>query len=237
MNRINVIPGEYNVIREDEIFPDKFVEKTARKFGFDKDQLKKVLGDTVFDFDDDGHFFSHLPFGEECRITAVETLKRVRDVRREWAFISDEAKHAIQDVESHAELMAHLDAVIAILQDASKFNWSRGRGNPGKGRKTADVDLRIFYGAIDRLYHYWKHVKKQPMGHEIEGPYYRKSDGGRPHNRPKSLGIKFALKCLKKLDNRISVESCKTLIMKLKAREKKGTEGRLSPICGEVYKF
>jgi hypothetical protein len=221
VSSISPIPGEYTTLEREHFYAPDDIERIAKDYCLDLERFAQALDDVVASYDDAGHWHARYPLWLGAKEKAIPTLSKLKQIRRTWSRANQGIKQTIAaSFENYsAEVMlAQIDNLIAVMQELAETK-GRERGNPGTARKSAGVDLRIFVGCVEDLNHFWRKEKGQPLGHEVEYDHYRERDGKvETFAIPRSHGIKFLHACLSRLDDHITIESCRTLLRGVKRR-------------------
>jgi hypothetical protein len=225
MTRISTEPGEYAMWTLDDVYPPAVIQQLSLEYGLDPDRLAEVLEEVVIDFDDKAHFYYRLPIWHEAKAKALEVLPQLEAAEKLWARAPDRIKATIAEETfgeySSDRLVQDLTRMIGALREVAEVA-PRSRGNQGRSRKKGGVDLTPFKDLVRMLNALWLDEKGKPLGHEVEYDHYREHAGvTEKYAVPKSHGIKFLHACLGRLDDRVTVESCRTLVRAVKKRARR----------------
>lgn len=226
MRRISSEPGEYlNAQMElGFVYAPRTVARLAKVYGVDQAHLAKVLQEVVYEFDDTANYMYRDKIWHDAADKARSVLPHLEEAWRIWSRSPDRIRAVVEELTAYStkEFEAYLGTVITVLREIGK-ETSRGRGNNGASTSRYKVDpipdLRALHSPAKLLYEFWYQEKGECMGHQTKGPfhYYQEdSEEAEAITTPVSPGLGFMYRCLKYLDDRVTVENCVTRIRALK---------------------
>jgi hypothetical protein len=226
MRRVSSEPGEYlNAQMElDFVYAPRTIARLAKVYGLDQARLAKVLQEVVYEFDDNANYSYRMKIWDDAADKARSVLPHLEEAWRIWSRSPDRIRAVVEELTAYSteEFEAYLGTAITVLREIGK-EPSRGRGNNGASTSKTKVDpipdLRVLHATAKLLYEFWYAEKGECMGHQTKGPIYYYEDGSedaRAITLPVSAGLRFMHRCLKYLDDRVTVENCVTRIRALK---------------------
>jgi hypothetical protein len=202
------------------IYPDAVVAEIAEKYQLDAGRLAKALELVVFEYDDAGHWYTRHPHWIEAAALAKTCLSKLRALRRDWNYASEGAKQTIAaEFEAYSVdvMLAQIDNLVSIMDTLERYG-GRGRGNPGRARKSPGVNLKVLDGCTAILNTFWLAERGRPLGHYVVYRVDQVAKDNRTIAEPRSQGIKFLFDCFKHLDDQITVATCRSSLQKAKAK-------------------
>jgi hypothetical protein len=216
--------------REKNPFAEDFVQRLANDFHFDFAELNTALQWGYFRY----HEVRELVKSVGNRNLHASRLKSIHHLCSralgEWRRLPPETQKIVTEYRAtYEENLQRFDPFLdGVLESLEEFIWisTRNAGNPGTARKhkrheiKPALDLRPFHAFADVMLAFWK-SRGLPFGHQTAADYSRpESHPVFGDLNPKSPAFVFFMKCAKRLDRKIRVESCETLIRKAKQRAK-----------------
>lgn len=221
MTRLNALPGQYNKLHREDIFPDQRIAELADKYHLDFARLKETLENVVLSYDYDGHWSVHFPQWLKASNLATESLEKLQELRALWADQESGVRQTIAatfDNYSAAIMITQIDNMIAVMTELGDCAGRR-RGNPGDARTSVGINTLAFKNCVVELNQFWMSQKNgNPIEPKVQHDEVYDNQGnptGKEVAVAKSDGLAFLHACLIRLDPRITVATCRSILCNL----------------------
>lgn len=209
-------------------FKSEFISATAREFKVDPAVLEEALAAAAYDYAFKSFFSRRRHSWRAARVRFQDTCWLLKKSLASWQKASQQTKDAFASFGFNPNFDQSLAKMISDLEEILEFS-SRHRGNPGKARKTPDIDLDDFFFPVMVLDEFWVEQKGRHLGHGFlaeEEPNGSKKKSASKHGKfvrksaDGDAGLLFAHACLKELNPTITRSITSSIIRKVKTHLK-----------------